>query len=192
VIIVDARTDPPTDLESRSSSPGLLRVFERTGTTGIDNHSTLLSAITKYALLEARVGRRKVHEQYREAMREHCPDAPLPEANPEDLLEAYVIDLNFRQIKDDRKRRSLLSMITGFFLPSEDVEALIGAGQVLLREHPEFQRLMRDLRREGDTHRRAEDTGGQATRGTRHRSAPKGRRHIATGEAQRNPWVDAR
>ncbi len=38
----------------------------------------------------------------------------------------------------------LLSLVTSFFLPTEDVQTLLDAGRDLLHDHPEFQRLLRD------------------------------------------------
>ena len=146
VIIADASSEPPIEIERRSSAPGLFKVFERTGTTVINTHSATLKAIARYVLLEAQLATREVYERCREVLAEHCPDAEPPRPPPEHEVEAYVIDLSFQDVKDKRKRRSLLSLVTCFFLPSSDVETLIEAGGELLRQHPEFRRLMQDLR----------------------------------------------
>ena len=142
VIIVDAGTDPPADLERRKSAPGLWTVGERTGTTGIYNLSSALSGVVKYTLLEAHPKTRGAYEECWAAVRKQCPDVAPPERPVEADFEAYVIDLNFRQIADEKARRRFMSMITSFFLPAPDVQALIEAGRKLLGEHPEFQRFL--------------------------------------------------
>lgn len=63
----------------------------------------------------------------------------------EHRIEAYVIDLNFLQVQDEKQRKNFLSMITSFFLPTQDVDALIKAGRDVLINHAEFQRLVDDL-----------------------------------------------
>ena len=145
LIIVDAATDPPEDLERRAASPGLFQVGERTGSTGIYSHAQTLSALVRHVLLEAQPVIRDTYQECSKTLQTHCPDAARPEPPAEAGFDAYVIDLNFRRMRDKARRKSLLSMITSFFLPPQDVDALIRAGNELLVEHPEFRRLMRDL-----------------------------------------------
>lgn len=145
LIIVDAATDPPDNLEAFPAAPGLFRMFERTGTTGIHNHSTALWAMARFSLLEAIPKTCDAYRKCQQTLERHCPDAPQVQPDDECGFEPYVIHLNFRDIRDRKKRQTLLSMVTSFFLPSEDVQALIEAGQSLLRKDPEFQRLLNDL-----------------------------------------------
>ncbi|UCE59838.1 MAG: patatin-like phospholipase family protein [Phycisphaerales bacterium] len=146
VIVVDAGTDPPEDLESKVSAPGLLKVFERTGTTSMYRHSDTLTGIAKYSFLEERARTQQAYEECRETLGKTCPDAAVPPMPGEAAVETYVIDLNFRQVEDSKKRLVFLSLITSLFLPPHDVKELIDAGKDLLVEHPEFERLMDDLR----------------------------------------------
>ena len=145
VIIVNAETDRPVDLERNPTAPGLFRVGERTGTTAIFNYSDALTRIIKYALLETPERVRAVHDGCRETLEERCPEAAPPALPPEFDVEAYVIDVDFLHIEDTKKRKSFLSMITSFFLPSQDVDDLIDAGRDVLVNHPEFLRLVDDL-----------------------------------------------
>jgi len=145
VIIVNAGTDRPVNLERNPTAPGLFRVGERVGTTAISNYSDALTRIIKYALLEAPKAVRAVHEGCRETLDEKCPEATPPTLPPELDVEAYVIDVDFLHVKDAKKRKSFLSMITSFFLPSQDVDDLIEAGRDVLVNHPEFLRLVDDL-----------------------------------------------
>lgn len=145
VIIVDAATDPPQDLESKRSAPNIINVGRTVGTTGMSNNSAALTGAVRYALLEAHPATRRAYEQCAQEIGQHCPEASIPALPDESKFDAYVIDLSFRQIKDKQLMEQLLSLITGFFLPTEDVQSLLDAGRDLLHDHPEFQRLMRDL-----------------------------------------------
>jgi predicted acylesterase/phospholipase RssA len=138
VIIVDSGTDPPLDLEKSPSAPGLFRVGERTGTTAIFNYSETLTEIIKYALLEA-------SDTLRGAGDTPCPDVQAPSAPRAAAVDTYVIDLNFRQVTDKKKRGDFLSMIASFFLLPEDADALIESGCEVLMQHPDFIRLVEDL-----------------------------------------------
>ncbi len=145
VIIVDAGTAPPTGLEAQASAPTLLTVGIETGVTGMYNHSATLTETVKYVLLEALPETRRVYEECKDALAANCPSATPPMPRGDHDMEAYVLDLNFRRIKDPTRRNSLLSMLTNFFLPRRDVQLLIDAGQEVLTQHPEFQRLVNDL-----------------------------------------------
>ena len=145
VIIVDAGNDPPRNLERRPSSPNLFDVGKAVGVTGMQGHSEAMTETIKYALLEAQPATRRAYEECSEALRENCPGAAAPAVPAASRIESYVIDLNFRQIKDEKKRKGLLSTVTSLFLPEDNVEQLIEAGRQLVKEHPEFKRLIRDL-----------------------------------------------
>ena len=149
VIIVNAGTDPPEDIERKAAAPGLFEVGIKTGTTGMYNHSALLAATVRYALLEVQPKMRQAYRECPEAFRKDRPDATLPELPHGNDFETYVVDVNFHRIQDKRKRRSFLSMITSFFLPTEDVRALIDAGRDLVLKDPQFRRLMVDLEKAG-------------------------------------------
>lgn len=145
LIIVDAETEPRENLEAQDAAPGLFTVGERTATTGMYNQSALLTSTVKYLLTESRAETREAYRRCDEALGAHCPDAAAPAPPASTSLDAYVIDLNFRRVRDEKQRESLLSMLTTFFLPTADVEALTRTGRTLLQEHPEFHRLMEDL-----------------------------------------------
>ncbi len=145
VIVVDAATDPPQNLESKESAPNLFDVGNAVSTTGMYGHSAALTESVRYALLEAQPETRRVYEECNDLLRDNCPVAAPPDVPPESRVESYVIDVNFRQIEDRKKRKNFLSMMTSLFLPSRDVEALIEAGRRLVKEHPELKRLRHDL-----------------------------------------------
>jgi hypothetical protein len=149
VIVVNAGSDPPTDIESRPVAPGLLTVGDRIATTSIYLNSEALTGAVKHAFLEAHAQRRQIYQECEDAILEHYPDATAPQPPVADQIEYYVIDLDFRQLKDESLARRFLSTVTSFFLPGKRVDELTEAGQGLLKQHPEFHRLMADLKGEG-------------------------------------------
>jgi NTE family protein len=146
VIVVDAGTDRPTDLESRAFAPSVFKIGERVVTGSIRNHSAVLSGIVRYALQEAGPRISEGYTKCRDAMRDNCPDATPPPLPNEQRIETYVVEVNFSKVKDERLRRTFLSTITSFFLPAQEVEALIEAGRDILRNDPQYQKLLRDLK----------------------------------------------
>ena len=68
-------------------------------------------------------------------------------STPQRPVEAYFIYLSFNDLQDPKRRAFFNHVPTSFDLTDEQVEALIEAGGELLRDNPEFQRLLTDLHR---------------------------------------------
>lgn len=62
-------------------------------------------------------------------------------------IKVYLIEINFQQAEDETERAYLNGLPTSLNLPDKDVDRLRQAGRRLLRNHPEFQRLLQDLSR---------------------------------------------
>ncbi|MBT9490880.1 MAG: patatin-like phospholipase family protein [Paucibacter sp.] len=60
-------------------------------------------------------------------------------------VEFYAIDINFDQISDPQEKRYFRNLPTSFVLSAEQVDRLREMAGRLLRQSPDFQRLMRDL-----------------------------------------------
>jgi NTE family protein len=63
-------------------------------------------------------------------------------STPENEVTPYFIKLDFESIADEKTRRLFNNMATSFSLPDEEVEILIEAGHQLLRQSPDYQRLL--------------------------------------------------
>ena len=148
IIVVDAATAPPSGLERKSSAPGLLHVGLGTATTAMESHGAALKGIFEYVLKDVQPRIRNAYDQCAESIAKGCPDAEPVRAPADATIESYLIDVNFHRVTDTKQRHSLLSTITSFFLPADHIDTLIETGRAVLLEHPEFQRLMRDLREE--------------------------------------------
>ncbi|CAI8164222.1 MAG: Uncharacterised protein [Pseudidiomarina mangrovi] len=60
-------------------------------------------------------------------------------------VEPYLIEISFDGVQQEQQRLLLNQIPTGLALTPEQADALIQAGQQLLQNHPEFQRLMQQL-----------------------------------------------
>ncbi len=147
MIIVDAKTEPPENLESKASAPGLLAVGFKTGTTSMERLSSALTDMVRYLLLEAPRKTRQSCEEYLSELAQRCPQAAGLQPPCSHLVDSYVVEVNFHDIRDQKKRRSFLSILTRLFLPGKEIDEIIAMGGRLLREDPEFQRLIRNLGR---------------------------------------------
>jgi NTE family protein len=67
-------------------------------------------------------------------------------STPERPVEAYFILVDFKDIKDPKRRRFFNQTPTSFSLTNEQVDRLIEAGGELLRNNPEFRRLLSDMK----------------------------------------------
>jgi NTE family protein len=63
-------------------------------------------------------------------------------------LKLYIVDINFRNLKDPKARKEFLSMSTTLGLPHRQVDDLIEVADQLLRESPDFQEFLGDLTRD--------------------------------------------
>ena len=67
-------------------------------------------------------------------------------STPQRPVKAYFIYLSFKDIENPKRRAFFNEVPTSFNLTGEQVEGLIEVGGELLRDNPEFRRLLADLR----------------------------------------------
>jgi len=67
-------------------------------------------------------------------------------STPDHKVTPYFIKLDFESIADEKVRLVFNNMATSFSLPNEEVDNLIKAGRVLLRQSPDYQRLIALIR----------------------------------------------
>ena len=65
---------------------------------------------------------------------------------PDHKVTPYFIKLDFESIADEKVRLVFNNMATSFSLPKEEVDDLIEAGHQLLRQSPDYQRLITLIR----------------------------------------------
>ena len=64
-------------------------------------------------------------------------------SNTSNPVDAYFIRISFDDIQDEKLRKYLNKIPTSFALSEEQVGATIQAGRYLLKQNPEFQRLLK-------------------------------------------------
>lgn len=123
LISVNAATDPQSMMDRTPKQPSIAASISAVSNVQLRRYSTDTIALVEKSLK-------------RWAKEISTPKRPV---------EPYFIMLDFNGIKDPEQREFLNQMPTSFSLTDEQVDALIAAGGELLRNHPEFRRLMEDL-----------------------------------------------
>jgi len=120
VIIVNAQTRAAEPMDSSNVSP---------------SNATVLGAVSK-----TQIGRYNLESM---VLLEESLDRWAAElSTPEHQVTPYFIKLDFESIADEKVRLIFNNMATSFSLPNEEVDDLIEAGHVLLRQSPDYQRLI--------------------------------------------------
>ena len=125
VITVNSLADPETDWGTREIPPNVISLLIRATGVPIDRYS--------YEQVEL------LRDFVRALKHVRGPDGqPL-------AVEFYAIDINFDAIADPEEKRYFRNLPTSFVLSDEQVDRLREMAGRLLRQSPEYQRLMRDL-----------------------------------------------
>ena len=123
LISVNAVTDPQSTMDQTTEQPGIATTINAMSDVQLRRYSADTIALVRRSL------KRWATEL----------------SSPQQPVEPYFILLDFNGIDDPERRKFLNQMPTSFSLTDEQVDALIAAGGELLRNHPEFRRLMADL-----------------------------------------------
>ncbi len=145
VVVVNARTEPPQDIDKKESPPGLVEVGFKTCTLSMDNYSfETVESFKKQ--VEERLKVQLDRSACQDLLDKHCKDGyRLPPLAGGDLVLA-VADLSFDNLTDKAERDHLRSLPTSFRLSESDVDRLIAAGRKLFRENPDLQRFLQDVK----------------------------------------------
>ncbi|HWA26571.1 MAG TPA: patatin-like phospholipase family protein [Lacunisphaera sp.] len=127
VIVVNSAASRGEEWNRREAVPGMLTSIlalgDRSGARA--NHQTMEAF--RHAL---------------DAWKKHARD---PGRTPGDSRDYYFIHVNFDALVDPSDRSYFRSLLTTFALPDSTVDRLIAAGGKILRDSPEFKRLLADL-----------------------------------------------
>ena len=129
IIVINAETRPRNPMDSSSDTPSSIQVVDAVSDTQIDRYT-----VESLSLLE-------------EAFYEWATELSTP-AQP---VAPYFIKLDFDSIGNKKQRKFFNNMATSFSLPNNEVDKLIEAGRKLLRQSPEFQKLLETIRAENKT-----------------------------------------
>lgn len=120
LISVNAATDPQSKMDQTTEQPSISEAINAMSDVQLRRYSADTIALLKRSL-----------ERWAREL-----------STPERPVEPYFILLDFDQIQDAGRRRFINQIPTSFALTDEQVDTLIAAGGELLRNHPEFRRLM--------------------------------------------------
>jgi len=138
LISVNAATDPQSTMDQTTEQPSIPAAINAMSDVQLRHYSADTIALVEKSLK-------------RWAAEISTPAQPV---------EPYFILLDFNGIQEPEPRKFLNQVPTGFSLTDEQADTLIAAGGELLRNHPEFRRLIADLAVDASLrHQRA--TGGQ-------------------------------
>lgn len=136
-LMVSAETTPDLDQYKLNEVPGLWRVSRALVDIPINRYST-----DTFELLNQAV------EQWRFQLRQRPQSASSVFAPDADI---YLINASLTELEDAAEHVRLMSIPTNLSLTSEQLEHLLLAASVLLRNDKEFQRLLRDIEAEATT-----------------------------------------
>ena len=125
VVSVNSLADPDNDWGTHEKPPNVVSMLIRATGVPIDRYS--------YEQVEL------LRDFVRALQRLRGPDGqPL-------AVEFYAIDINFDAIADAEEKRYFRNLPTSFVLSNEQVDRLREMAGRLLRQSPDYQRLLRDL-----------------------------------------------
>lgn len=144
VIVVDARTNPKTEIDRDPSPPGLTTIVDTIATVPMSNYSfdTVQQLLDTF---EQWHKDRLAYAGCKGILQRECPKASMP-TKPPMAIDTYGIYVGFDQIKDEKEREYFLNLATTFYLPKGEVDDLRKIGPKILDETKEFRRLMEGLR----------------------------------------------
>jgi hypothetical protein len=144
VIVVDARTDPKTEIDKSAASPGLGTLIDIISSVPMSNYSfdtvqQLLRTFETWRTDQA------TYAACQSILQNQCPAGKMPTPPPY-VAEASAIYVGFDQLKDEKERREFLNLPTTFALPKEDVDKLRRVGPRILDQSESYQELCRELK----------------------------------------------
>jgi len=128
-IVVNASTEPEPKMDQTNKQPSLKETIGAMSDVQLHHYNVATLELMKNTL-----------ERWAQVL-----------STPEKPVKSYLIRLNLKDIKDPERRKFLNQVPTSFKLTDEQVDKLIEAGGELLRDNPEFRRLLADAKSETNT-----------------------------------------
>lgn len=143
VVVVNARSDPDRPIDHDGDTPGLSEQIKTVTSVPIDtviNDSRgqldqLIGAIERA---------KKTYRDCNNALSRTC-GAQLPGPFALADVETFLIEVDFDRIDDPKLRHRMKNMPTTWTLEKSDVDDLRAVACRLMREHPDYRRLLADL-----------------------------------------------
>ncbi|MGO9612919.1 MAG: patatin-like phospholipase family protein [Dissulfurispiraceae bacterium] len=147
VIVVNAKTKAPEDIDLKESPPGLLTVGVKTCTISMDNYTFDTVEIFK-SLIEERAKAQRNITECQDLLDKYCPEGHKLPGLAGGQVKLYIVDLSFDNLSDKEERDFFNNLPTSFALDKSEVEKLIEVGGRLLVEHPQFKKFLSEYKSE--------------------------------------------
>lgn len=140
LFIVNSRSTPKSDWPEKERPPNEIALLIKATGIPIDHYSydtveTLKDTVARWQTL------RQLAASPAFVQNKDPSTAKLLMTPSVDL---YVIDVSFSALKDETERSYLNNLPTSFVLPPEAVDRLRAAAATIIRDSPEFRRLLKD------------------------------------------------
>jgi NTE family protein len=140
VFVVNSRPVPTTDWYSKEKPPGEITLLIKATGVPIDHYSMETVEELKDTIARWQTMRRLRQSAAFDASK----DPELAKAMRTPDIDLYAIDISFAALKDEAEREYLNNLPTSLVLPAEAVDRLRAAAVTLVRESPDFKRLLKD------------------------------------------------
>jgi NTE family protein len=140
VFVVNSRSSPKTDWDQSEHPPGAIPLLIKATGVPIDHYSYESIETMKDMIARWRAMRRLRESASFDANADPAVQELLRSPN----IDLYVIDVSFAALEDNAEREYLNELATSFVLPPEAIDRLRAAARKLVRDSPDFQRLLKD------------------------------------------------
>jgi NTE family protein len=130
-VLVNARSAKASELNGEIATPGITAMLTATVDAAIDN-----ATFGNFERLETLL---------RERLRAAAAEMPEPLAGNFRNVETFVLPVDFDAIEDGGCRRAFQSIATSWTLPEKEIDALMIAGQALLKSAPKLSKVANAL-----------------------------------------------
>ena len=127
LITVNASTDPETAIDKSNKQPSVGETISAMSNVQLHRYNDTTQALTKRSL-----------ERWAVSL-----------STPDNTVTVYNVRVEFKDILHPNERSFFNRIPTSFSLSEEQVDRLIKVGRELLRNNPDFQRLLADLGQQG-------------------------------------------
>jgi NTE family protein len=144
IIVVNARSSPRTEWDKSENPPGMVSQLLQSASVPIDRYS--------FETIEAIKDRVQIYTWRRDLRIAQFRLAGATEAEAEAKANAivpnvdlYAVSVSFDEISDPQERAYFMELPTSFVLPPEAVDRLRDVAGRLMRQSPDYQRIVRAL-----------------------------------------------
>jgi NTE family protein len=141
VFVVNSLSVPETDWDRHERPPNDIAILLKATGVPIDRYSYEAVELLKDIIYRWK----EVRELRESGAFANAGNPALARAADVPDIDLFAIDVSFPELADKQEQRFLNDLPTSFVLPPEAVDRLRSAAGQIIRESPEYQRLLRDL-----------------------------------------------